>query len=106
MLSDAQYEDIAHKTLLAIEAAIEERAPDIEFETQGEILSLEFPDASHIIINKQRPLKQIWVAARSGGFHYDLDFDRMTWTRTGGHELWADLEAFASQQLKSPVRLR
>lgn len=106
MLNEAEYEDLARKTIEGIEEAVETRAPDIEFETEDEILTLEFPDGSRIIINKQRPLKQIWVAARSGGFHYDYDSERGLWLRAGGHELLADIESFASQQLKAAVHLR
>ncbi len=106
MLDDNDYDMRVRATLAHIEQAIETRAPDIDFETEGEILTLEFPDGSHIVINKQRPLKQIWLAARAGGFHYDYNADADHWVRNGGHELLADLEVFASQQLKKPVRLR
>ncbi|MHB8254287.1 MAG: iron donor protein CyaY [Acidiferrobacter sp.] len=106
MLTEAEYEDLAHQMLTHIEQAIETSATEIEFETENEILTLEFPDGSRIIINKQRPLKQIWVAARCGGFHYHYDPARKHWVRSDGAELIADLENFASQQLKSAVCLR
>lgn len=106
MLSEAEFENLAHETLARIEQAVETSGTEIEFETEDEILTLEFPDGSRIIINKQRPLKQIWVAARSGGFHYHYDPTQKQWVRAGGQELITDLEAFAGQQLKTPVRFR
>lgn len=106
MASDSDYERQAQAMLERIEQAIETHAPEIEFETEDEILTLEFPDDSRIIVNKQRPLKQIWLAARAGGFHYDYDTATGRWVRAGGHELLADLETFASRQLQKPVRLR
>jgi len=106
MLTDAEYEDLAHKMLVQVEQAVEVSGAEIEFETEDEILTLEFPDGSRIIVNKQRPLKQIWVAARSGGFHYHYEPLHKHWVRSGDHELIADLESFASQQLKSAVHLR
>ena len=106
MASDSDYERQAQAMLERIEQAIETHAPEIEFETEDEILTLEFPDDSRIIVNKQRPLKQIWLAARAGGFHYDYDTATGHWVRAGGHELLADLETFASRQLQKPVRLR
>ena len=102
MISNGDYERQAHAMLERIEQAIETHAPEIEFETEDEILTLEFPDDSRIIINKQRPLKQIWLAARAGGFHYDYDSAAQQWVRDGGHELLADLETFASRQLQNP----
>lgn len=106
MLNDAEFEDRSRATLDTIEQALEAHAPDIDYETEDEILTLEFPDGSRIIINKQRPLRQIWLAARAGGFHYNYDAASGTWLRGGGGELIADLETFASSQLRKPVRLR
>ncbi|MHB1566577.1 MAG: iron donor protein CyaY [Acidiferrobacter sp.] len=106
MLSEAQYETLALATLTRIEELVESSAPDIEFESEDEVLTLEFPDHTRIIINRQRPVRQIWVAARSGGYHYDYDPEHQAWRRTDGHELFSDLEQFASQQLGTPVRLR
>lgn len=106
MLNESEYEGLAHATLTQLEQAVEASGTDIEFETEDEILTLEFPDGSRIIINKQRPLRQIWVAARSGGFHYNYDPAQKRWVRQGEHELISDLEKFASQQLKAAVSLR
>lgn len=106
MLTEAEYENLAHEMLAHIEAVVEASGTEIEFETEDEILTLEFPDGSRIIINKQRPLQQIWVAAKSGGFHYQYDSAQKRWIRAGGQELIADLEDFAGQQLKTAVRLR
>ncbi|MDA8360471.1 MAG: iron donor protein CyaY [Gammaproteobacteria bacterium] len=104
MLSDTDYEDAAHALMVRLEELIEKKAPSIDFESENEILTLEFPDRSRIIINKQRPLKEIWVAARSGGYHYHYDANRHAWLREGG-ELITDIERFASDQLKAPVAL-
>lgn len=58
-------------TLLAIEEAIDEAGVDIDYDTIAGILTLTFPDDSKIIINRQSATSQLWVAARSGGFHLD-----------------------------------
>lgn len=46
---------------------------DIEASRSGNVLTLELPDRSKIIVNSQTAMQEIWVAARSGGFHYRLD---------------------------------
>jgi len=58
-------------TLLSIEDTIDEAGLDIDFDTIAGILTLEFFDQSKIIINRQVAMEQLWVAARSGGFHLD-----------------------------------
>lgn len=66
-----RYED----TLLAIEDAIEGSGADIDYETVNDILTLTCPDGSAIIITKQSATKQLWLAAKSGGFHFDITAD-------------------------------
>ncbi len=105
MQSDTEYEDAAHALMVRLEQLIESRAPMIDFDSENEILTLEFPDRSRIIINKQRPLKEIWVAARSGGYHYRYDESRQAWLREDGSEIIADIERFATEQLQAPVAL-
>ena len=58
-------------TLLAIEEAIDDTGEDIDYDTIAGILTLTFPDDSKIIINRQSATQQLWIAARSGGFHLD-----------------------------------
>ena len=67
-------------TLLAIEDAVEALDADIDFETVNQILTLAFPDESCIIITPQSATGQLWVAARSGGFHFG--HDGQSWKRT------------------------
>jgi CyaY protein len=64
------------QTLLAVEEAVEAVVDnydaDIDFESVNDILTLTCPDGSSIIITRQSATKQLWVAAKSGGFHFDL----------------------------------
>jgi len=45
---------------------------DIECSPNGPVLEIEFEDGSQIIINRHSPNKEMWIAAKSGGFHYAL----------------------------------
>ncbi len=67
----------------AIEAAADQGA-DIDFEMQSGILEIECADCSKIIVSPHMIAQELWVAARSGGFHFRLD-DNQGWvdTRTG-----------------------
>jgi CyaY protein len=58
---------------------------------------LTLPNRSQIIINLQKPLHEVWMAAKAGGFHYR--FDGQVWRDTkSGSEFFADLNQFASAQ--------
>ena len=107
-LSDREFTQIADETLARIEQAIENAAADgIDYETVAEILTLEFDNGSKVIINKQGAAKQLWVAARSGGFHYNYDGGRKRWVNDqSGGELFEELSRIVSQQGGIAVTLR
>ncbi len=73
-LPDADYHRLANAVLSAIEAQIDrwlqDDVIDIDASRTGGLLELSFPDRSKLIINTQAPLQEIWLAARSGGYHF------------------------------------
>ena len=105
-MNESDFDRLADETIMAIEEAIDESEADIDYDSSGGILTLEFANGSQIIVNKQAPLTQIWVAARAGGFHFDYDADDDCWRLQGsGEELFACLGRYCSQQAGEPVEL-
>jgi len=105
-MNESDFDQLAEDTMVAIEEAIDDSGADIDYDTAGGILTLEFTDGSQIIINKQAPLTQIWVAARSGGFHFDYDADDECWRlQRGGEELFSCLGRYCSEQAGEEVIL-
>jgi CyaY protein len=105
-MNEAEFNHQAAATLLRLEQAIEASGADIDFENAGDILTLEFTNGSRIIINKQGAARQIWVAAKSGGFHYGYDDATHGWVNDqSGIELFADLSRLVSAQAGAPVTL-
>lgn len=106
-MNESDFDQLAEDTMTAIEEAIDECGVDIDYDSGGGILTLEFSNGSQIIINKQAPLSQVWVAARSGGFHFDFDADGQCWRLQGkGDELFSCLSRYCSEQAGEPVNLR
>ena len=70
--------------MASIENALESAGADIDSEINGGILTLEFANRGKVIINRQTPNREIWVAAKSGGFHFC--FDGTAWRDTRGNE--------------------
>jgi CyaY protein len=98
-MNEAEFHKLAAVTLSRIEQAVETCGADIDFENAGEILQLEFTNRSKIIINKQAAASQIWVAAKSGGFHYSYDVDAQQWRNDqNGVELIVELSRLISEQ--------
>lgn len=106
-MNDADYHQRATQTLMRIEQAIEASGTDIDFENSGDILTLEFGNGSKLIVNKQGAARQLWVAAKSGGFHYGWDASSSAWRNDQtGAELFAELSRLVSEQAGAPVTIR
>lgn len=107
-MNDSQYEDLTDALLLAIEDAVENAANqaglDIEVESVGGKVDLVFPDHTKIIINKQPPLQQIWVATKFNGHHFGYQDGQWVDVRSGA-ELHAFLDEAVSLQAGSAVKL-
>ncbi len=105
-MNEAEFNQKVERTLRQIEQAVEDSGADIEFENAGDILTLEFADGSKIIINKQGAATQIWVAARSGGYHYGYQAAAGRWANDqNGADLFDELSRIISQQAGTPVRI-
>ncbi len=106
-MDESEFSQLAEKAMFDIEEAVEASGADIDYDTAGDILTLEFADGSQIIVNKQMPLSQIWVAARSGGFHFNYDANRHLWCLDSDSEkeLVVQLSAYCSAQAGEAVVL-
>ena len=104
-MDEREFETRAGAALAALEQALEAAELDADFELkEGGILEIEFEDGSKIIVNRHAAAREIWVAARSGGFHYRWDGNAWRGTRDGS-ELFAALSKLISEQLGRGVRL-
>ena len=105
-MNESDFNQLAEDTMTAIEEAVDDCGVDIDYDSAGGILTLEFGNGSQIIVNKQTPLSQLWVAARSGGFHFDYDAGDQCWRLQGsGEELFSCLSRYCSEQAGEEVRL-
>ena len=74
-MTESEFLKQAEATLDQIEASLEDLADsselDVECTRSGNVLEIEFIDnGSKIIVNSQAPMQELWVAAKSGGFHF------------------------------------
>lgn len=103
-MTEQQFLDACERVLDAIEDAIDASGIDVDTERSGQVLQLEFTDGGRIIVNGNAPVREIWVAARAGGFHFG--WDGALWLDgRGGGELFASLSRWVSQQSGEPVVL-
>ena len=82
-LDESAFQARVDAVFAAIEAALDSAESDIDSEISGGILTLEFENRSKVIINRQTFNREIWVAAKSGGFHFRFDGAEWRDTRSG-----------------------
>ncbi|CAM3609486.1 iron donor protein CyaY [Parendozoicomonas haliclonae] len=105
-MNEYEFNDQIDELMIAIEDAIEELETDIDYENAGGILTLTFENGSQIILSRQAALTQLWVAARSGGFHFDFDEEQQLWIcDSNGEELVSLLNNCASEQSGEEIQL-
>ena len=100
-MTDNEYLDQAEQLLRAVEQSCDrlndETDADIDNQRVGGMITLTFANRSQIIINLQKPLQEVWLAAKAGGFHYR--FADGSWQDTKGQgEFFTNLSKFASEQ--------
>lgn len=104
-MNESEFLAAAERALAQIEAAVEACDADIETTRAGNVLTLELGDGSRVVVNTQTPMRQIWVAAKSGGYHYEWRDGAWRDTRDGS-ELFAALSRALSAQGGAAVLLR
>jgi CyaY protein len=108
-MTETEFLALVDQVLNSIESQTDDWAAsldlDIEASRSGNVLTLVFEDGTHVVINSQAPMQEIWVAARTGGFHFR--YQDAQWINTrGGPELADTLSQICSQAAGVPVTVR
>ena len=105
-MTDPEFMDQAEALLARVEASCDRinDATDADIDNQrvGGMVTLTFRNGSQIVVNLQKPLHEVWLAARAGGFHFRFDGGR--WVDTKGQgEFFATLSRLGGEQAGQPV---
>ena len=104
-MNDSEFDSATEAALERIDAALEASDADLDVAmVSAGVLEIEFDDGSKIIVNRHAAAQELWVAARSGGFHFRWDGQCWRDTRDGS-ELYAALSALISAQAGIAVSL-
>ena len=102
-MTDTEFLDRAETVLSTIEACCDrindETDADIDNQRVGSMITLVFPNHSQLVVNLQKPLQEIWLAARAGGFHFKWDGAVWRDTKTG-----AEFVALFNEQASGQAR--
>jgi CyaY protein len=106
-MTESEFNLLADAALERLDGALEASGADLDWELKaGGVLEIELADGSKIIVNRHAIAREIWVAAKSGGFHYRYDAAAADWVNTrDGEALFPALARLLSLQAGEPVVL-
>jgi CyaY protein len=96
IMTESEFHRAVDAVLARIESSIEAH-DDLDVDLEGGVLTVTCPDRTRVIVNRQAPNREIWVAARSGGFHFTAREGAWHDTRSGD-ELFAALTRIIESQ--------
>jgi CyaY protein len=104
-MDELEFNALAQATLDDIMAALDECGADVDYEVKpGGVIDIEFDDGSKVIVNRHTAAREIWVAARSGGYHFRPEAGRWIAGRSG-EELFEALSRVIAEQGGAKLRL-
>ncbi len=89
-MTESEFNQVADAVFARIEQTIDASAADIDYDNNGAVMQIEFADGGKLIVNRHAPNQEIWLAAKSGGFHFGYR-DGNWVSRRDGSELYAQL---------------
>jgi CyaY protein len=105
-MTDVEFLDQAEALLKAVEMGCDRindaAAADLDNQRTGGMITITFENRSQLVINLQKPLQEVWLAAKSGGYHYRFVDGRWQDTKGAG-EFFAELSRTASAQSGQPL---
>lgn len=97
VISESEFNERVDNTFEAIELSLDEVDSDLDYEAGGGVLTVNFENGTTMVFSRQPPVRQLWLAARSGGFHFEYDDEAGDWCNTRDGQL---LRPFVIAQMK------
>ena len=90
-LTEARFHDLVDATQQQLEDVFDESGLDVDLENSAGVLTVKFEGGAQLIFSRQEPGRQLWLAAKSGGFHFDYDEESSRWICDTSEELLSEM---------------
>jgi CyaY protein len=97
VITEPEFNALIEHTFEALEEALDQIDTDIDYQMSGSVLTVEFDNETKLVFSRQPPTRQLWLAARSGGFHFAYDEAVGDWRGTRDGQLF---RAFVVDQMQ------
>ena len=103
-MDESEFNDRVDDLFMEFEDVLDDSDLDLDIDTSGGLLTIGFPNGTTVVLSRQPVNREIWVAAKSGGFH--LSARDATWfCNTSGEELSELMNRVFSEQLEQAFNL-
>lgn len=96
-MTESKFNELVDETFTALEMALDQVDSDLDYEMSGGVLTVVFENDSRLVFSRQPPTRQLWLAARSGGFHFAFDEEAGDWRDTREGQLF---RPFVTEQMQ------
>lgn len=103
-MTETEFNCLADRVFALVGEAIDAAEGDIDWTLNEGVLEIECPDRSKLILSRHTPNRELWLAAKSGGYHYRLDGEGWHNTR-GGDDLRRRLAQSLREQAGTAIDL-
>ena len=90
-LTEARFHDLVDATQEKLEDIFDDSDLDVDLENSAGVLTVKFETGPQLIFSRQEPLRQLWLAARSGGVLFDYDEESGKWQCDKSEELLGEM---------------
>lgn len=97
-MTESEFNEAIDALFAELESALDEVDADLDYETTGGVLTVEFEDESKLVFSRQQATCQLWLATRSGGYHFAWDEAARDWCDTREGQLF---RPFIVEQMQS-----
>jgi CyaY protein len=97
MMTESEFNERVDQTLEEIELILDDVDSDLDYEIGGGVLTVTFENGTSLVFSRQPPTRQLWLACRAGGFHYEYDEGAADWRNTRDGQLF---RPFVVQQMR------
>ncbi|NQX88345.1 MAG: iron donor protein CyaY [Halioglobus sp.] len=101
-MTESEFNESIDAVFTALESALDKIDDDLDYETTGGVLTVEFENDSKLVLSRQPAMCQLWLATRAGGFHFAWDEGAGDWRDTRHGRLF---RPFVVEQMQSQGRV-
>lgn len=103
-MTESEFLHLSNDIFAYIEECLDDVGEDFDCQISGNVLTIEHNDGAQIIINRHLAMYELWIAARSGGYHFALK-DGIWYSDRDQNDFFTILSRVLSETAKTEITI-